>query len=37
MIEVNFKKFIRQEKKFINLEHLKKQIKVDVKEAKKNV
>ena len=37
MIEVNFKKFIRPEKKFINLEHLKKQIKVDVKEAKKNV
>ncbi len=34
-INVNFKKFIRSEKKFKNLEHLKKQIKLDIKQAKK--
>jgi len=32
---VNFKKFIRPEKKFRNLNYLKKQIKIDIKEAKK--
>jgi FAD synthase len=36
-IEVNFKKFIRPEKKFKNLDHLKKQIKIDINRAKKNV
>jgi riboflavin kinase/FMN adenylyltransferase len=35
VISVNFKKFIRAEKKFRNLKHLKKQIKLDIKEAKK--
>ena len=35
VITVNFKKFIRPEKKFKNLKHLKKQIKVDIKQAKK--
>ena len=34
-ISVSFRKFIRPEKKFKNLEHLKKQIKIDIKEAKK--
>ena len=33
-IIVSFKKFIRPEKKFKNLEHLKKQIKIDIKKAK---
>jgi riboflavin kinase/FMN adenylyltransferase len=36
-IEVNFIKFIRSEKKFKDLEQLKKQIKVDIIKAKKNV
>ena len=31
---INFKKFIRPEKKFKNLKHLKKQIKIDIKKAK---
>ena len=35
VINVSFKKFIRPEKKFKNLEHLKKQIKFDIKQAKK--
>ena len=35
VISINFKKFIRPEKKFRNLEHLKKQIKLDIKQAKK--
>ena len=35
VISIRFKKFIRPEKKFKNLEHLKKQIKVDIKQAKK--
>ena len=34
VISVSFKKFIRPEKKFKNLEHLKKQIKIDIKKAK---
>ena len=34
-INVNFKKFIRPEKKFRNLKNLKKQIKLDIKQAKK--
>lgn len=34
-IIVSFKKFIRPEKKFKDLEHLKKQIKIDIKKAKK--
>ena len=34
-ISINFKKFIRPEKKFRNLKHLKKQIKLDIKQAKK--
>jgi len=34
-ISVSFRKFIRREKKFKNLEHLKKQIKIDIKKAKK--
>ena len=34
-ISISFRKFIRQEKKFKNLEHLKKQIKIDIKKAKK--
>jgi len=33
-ISISFKKFIRSEKKFKNLEHLKKQIKIDIKKAK---
>ncbi len=36
-IDVNFIKFIRPEKKFRNLEELKKQIKIDIIQAKKNV
>ena len=35
VISVNFKKFIRPEKKFKNFEYLKKQIKIDIKQAKK--
>ncbi len=35
VISVSFKKFIRSEKKFKNLEYLKKQIKIDIREAKK--
>jgi riboflavin kinase/FMN adenylyltransferase len=35
VINVSFKKFIRVEKKFKNLEYLKKQIKIDTKLAKK--
>ena len=35
VITVNFKKFIRPEKKFRDLKHLKKQIKIDIKQAKK--
>ena len=35
VINVNFKKFIRPEKKFRNLKHLKKQIKLDIKKANK--
>ena len=35
VINVSFKKFIRPEKKFKNLEYLKKQIEVDIKLAKK--
>ena len=35
VISVSFKKFLRSEKKFKNLEYLKKQIKIDIKEAKK--
>ena len=34
-IYVYFKKFIRPEKKFKNLKHLKVQIKLDIKQAKK--
>ena len=37
VISVNFIKFIRPEKKFRNLKHLKKQIKFDIKQAKNNV
>ena len=33
VISVNFKKFIRPEKKFRNLNYLKKQIKIDIKKA----
>ena len=33
-ISVSFRKFIRPEKKFKDLEHLKKQIKIDIKKAK---
>jgi len=36
-VNVNFIKFIRSEKKFRGLEQLKKQIKVDIIQAKKNV
>ena len=36
-IEVYFEKFIRPEKKFKNLKHLKKQIKIDVNQVKKYV
>ena len=35
VISVSFKKFLRPEKKFKNFEHLKKQIKLDIKQAKK--
>ncbi len=35
VISVYFKKFIRSEKKFRNLKQLKKQIKIDIKKAKK--
>ena len=35
VININFKKFIRSEKKFRNLKHLKQQIKLDIKKAKK--
>ena len=35
VISVNFKKFIRPEKKFRNLKYLKKQIKLDIKQASK--
>ena len=35
VISVNFKKFIRPEKKFRNLKHLIQQIKLDIKKAKK--
>ncbi len=35
VISINFKKFIRPEKKFKNLKHLKKQIKLDIRQAKK--
>ena len=34
VITVSFKKFIRSEKKFKNFEYLKKQIKIDIKQAK---
>jgi len=36
-VNVNFVKFIRSEKKFKGLEQLKKQIKIDIIQAKKNV
>ena len=36
-INVDFRKFIRSEKKFKSLEQLKKQIKIDIIQAKKNV
>ena len=36
-MSINFKKFIRPEKKFRNLKQLKKQIKLDIKQAKNNV
>ena len=35
VLNVSFKKFIRQEKKFKSFEYLKKQIKLDIKQAKK--
>ncbi len=35
VLTVSFKKFIRKEKKFKNFEYLKKQIKLDIKQAKK--
>ena len=35
VINISFKKFIRPEKKFKNFEYLKKQIKIDIKQAKK--
>ena len=35
VISVKFKKFIRPEKKFRNLKHLKEQIKLDIKQAKR--
>tara|TARA_X000000368_G_C22907404_1_gene656927 strand:- start:42 stop:956 length:915 start_codon:yes stop_codon:yes gene_type:complete len=37
VLTISFKKFIRAEKKFKNLEYLKKQIKIDIKQAKINV
>ena len=36
VISVSFKKFIRGEKKFKGIEYLKKQIKIDIKQSKKN-
>ena len=35
VITVSFKKFLRAEKKFKSFEYLKKQIKIDIKQAKK--
>ena len=35
VISIEFKKFIRSEKKFRNFKHLKEQIKLDIKQAKK--
>ena len=35
VLNVHFKKFIRKEKKFQNIEELKKQIKIDIQKAKK--
>ena len=35
VLNISFKKFIRPEKKFKNFEHLKKQIRIDIKKAKK--
>ena len=35
VINVSFKKFLRAEKKFKNIEYLKKQIRIDIKKAKK--
>ena len=35
VITVSFKKFLRAEKKFKNIEYLKKQIRIDIKKAKK--
>ena len=35
VINVSFKKFIRNEKKFKNFKYLKKQIRLDIKQAKK--
>ena len=35
VITVGFKKFLRAEKKFKSIEYLKKQIKIDIKQAKK--
>ena len=35
VINVSFKKFIRKEKKFKNFDYLKKQIKIDIRQAKK--
>ena len=35
VIKISFKKFLRPEKKFKDFEHLKKQIKLDIKQAKK--
>ncbi len=37
IIKVSFIRFIRPEKRFKNLEQLKKQIKIDINLAKKNV
>ena len=37
VISISFKRFLRPEKKFKNIEHLKKQIKIDIKQAKNNV
>ena len=35
VLNVHFEKFIRKEKKFQNIQKLKKQIKIDIKKAKK--
>ena len=35
VITVSFKKFLRPEKKFKSIKYLKKQIKIDIKQAKK--